>query len=344
MVGTRRRFPFARYPKGWFQVAYSHEVAKGQVVSLEYFGRRLVCYRGSSGTPHVFDAYCPHLGADIGVGGTVSDDCLVCPFHGWTFDGAGANIDIPYARRANPAAKLRPWPTAERAGIIFVWHCPEGGEPEWELPKIPECEDAAFAFYAPEDARWRFRSHPQEVFENTVDIAHFASVHKVSAFGKLEIEREEHHFRALAEVNFETPRGPVSGAVDSELYGLGIDIVRHRGLGKSCTLLTVTPIDGEYVEARYTFFVAVDPTTGEMTRMGLGFARDFCKQIEQDIPIWENKIYRDRPALARGEAAIIKFRNWAEQSYAADSTNRPIDGTVTPQNDGVDAGPEPAVS
>jgi hypothetical protein len=71
----------------------------------------------------------------------------------------------------------------------------------------------------------------------------------------------------------------------------------------------------DVVDARYTFFVQTDPDSGEMTRMGLGFARDFCKQIEQDIPIWENKIYRDRPQLARGEGAITEFRAWARQSY-----------------------------
>jgi hypothetical protein len=49
--------------------------------------------------------------------------------------------------------------------------------------------------------------------------------------------------------------------------------------------------------------------------MGLGFARDFCTQIEQDIPIWEAKVYRDRPQLARGEGAITEFRSWAKQSY-----------------------------
>ena len=65
-----------------------------------------------------------------------------------------------------------------------------GGEPEWELPKIPEAEDAAFTFYAPEYARWKFRSHPQEVFENTVDIAHFATVHGVSGFGELDLEHD----------------------------------------------------------------------------------------------------------------------------------------------------------
>ena len=129
----------------------------------------------------------------------------------------------------------------------------------------------------------------------------------MSGFGDLDLETEGHRLRAVAEVTFQTPRGPVSGAVDSELFGMGLDVVRHRGLGRSCTLLTVTPIDGEFVDARYTFFVQTDQESGEMTRMGLGFARDFCRQIEQDIPIWENKIYRDRPQLARGEGAINEF-------------------------------------
>jgi hypothetical protein len=133
-------------------------------------------------------------------------------------------------------------------------------------------------------------------------------VHGVSASGALDVEQDGHQFRAIPEVNFETPRGPVSGAVDSELFGMGVDVVRHRGLGRSCTILTVTPIDGEYVEARYTFFVAVEPETGEMTRMGMGFALDFCRQIEQDIPIWENKIYRDRPKLVGAKQRSMDFR------------------------------------
>jgi phenylpropionate dioxygenase-like ring-hydroxylating dioxygenase large terminal subunit len=315
------RFPFAEYPKGWFQVAYSRDVDDSEVIPLHYFGTRLICYRGESGAAQVLDAFCPHLGADIGVGGTVSQDCVVCPFHGWKFDGDGRNVDIPYAKTVNRVARLRSWPTVERAGLIFVWHSSSGTDPEWELPKIPESEDAAFVFHAPETARWKFRSHPQEVFENTVDIAHFVTVHGVSAFGKLDVEAGgPAEFRAVAEVSFETPRGPVSGSVESQLFGLGVDVVRHHGLGRSCTVLTVTPIDGEYVDARYTFFVLTEPETGEMTRMGLGFARDFCKQIEQDIPIWENKVFRDRPQLATGESAITEFRTWAVQSYERESS------------------------
>ena len=310
-----RRFPFADYPKGWFQVAYTRDVAVGRVIGLHYFGQQLICYRGGSGTPYVLNAHCPHLGADIGVGGSVEEDCVVCPFHGWRFSGEGRNASIPYAKTVNRTARLRAWPTVERAGIIFVWYSSAGTEPEWEVPKIPESEDVAFEFHAPDEARWTFRSHPQEVCENTVDIAHFATVHGVSSFGKLGVESTDHSFHTVAEVAFQTPRGAVMGAVDSHLFGLGIDVIRHRGIGRSCTILTVTPVDGDLVEARYTFFVALDPRSGDMSRMGLGFARDFCEQIEQDIPIWEHKLYRERPQLANGESAIMTFRSWAEASY-----------------------------
>jgi hypothetical protein len=59
MGDIEKQFPFDAYPKGWFQVAYSRKVDSRQVVGLHYFGRRLICYRGDSGTPYVLDAYCP---------------------------------------------------------------------------------------------------------------------------------------------------------------------------------------------------------------------------------------------------------------------------------------------
>ena len=70
----------------------------------------------------MLDAYCPHLGADIAVGGTVIEECVTCPFHGWRFDATGHNVEIPYAKSVNRTAKLHAWPTVERAGIVFVWY------------------------------------------------------------------------------------------------------------------------------------------------------------------------------------------------------------------------------
>ena len=50
------RFPFPRYPNGWFQVAYADELAPGGVMPLKYFGKELVLFRPTTeeiGRAHV---------------------------------------------------------------------------------------------------------------------------------------------------------------------------------------------------------------------------------------------------------------------------------------------------
>ena len=42
----------------------------------------------------------------------------------------------------------------------------------------------------------------------------------------------------------------------------------------------------------------------------------FKEQVEQDIPIWENKIYLDTPLLCDGDGPIRKYRKWFSQFYA----------------------------
>ena len=101
--------------KGWFAVAWSEDLAPGAVRSLRYFARDLVLFRSRGGAAHVLDAHCPHLGAHLG-GGSVEGDTLVCPFHGWRWDGAGQCAGIPYAKRIPPKARTRSWPVAEHGG------------------------------------------------------------------------------------------------------------------------------------------------------------------------------------------------------------------------------------
>ena len=57
------------FPMGWFSVARSHELLVGEVKQVQAFDRELVLYRTRGGVPVLQDAYCPHLGAKLGVGG-----------------------------------------------------------------------------------------------------------------------------------------------------------------------------------------------------------------------------------------------------------------------------------
>lgn len=57
-------------------------------------------FRTPEGKVHIMDAYCPHLGANMGLGGVVRGDCLECPFHGWQFDGnSGKCTSVPYSEK-----------------------------------------------------------------------------------------------------------------------------------------------------------------------------------------------------------------------------------------------------
>lgn len=309
-----RRIDLPPFPEGWFRVASSADVAPGQLLPLRFFARELICWRGESGAVRVFDAYCAHLGAHIGHGGFVEGDTVVCPFHQWRYDGEGRNVKIPYREKPQEAARLGRWPTAEANGHVLVWNSPSGRAPDWEPPVLPESENERYLRIEPEEV-WEIHTHVQEVFENTVDIAHFQFVHGVSGFGAVELVEDGPMFRSVASVTMETTRGQVEGAVESELWGLGLDLVRQRGLGDGRAIFTVTPIEDGLVRAGYTFFVPRDPETGGPSRYGQGLMREFSRQITGDIPIWEHKIYRDRPKLTMGEGVIVEFRRWADQFY-----------------------------
>jgi phenylpropionate dioxygenase-like ring-hydroxylating dioxygenase large terminal subunit len=307
------RIPLPAFPDSWYRVVSSDAVAVGTVVALRAFGRELICWRGESGTAHVSGAFCAHLGAHIGHGGFVEGDNVVCPFHQWRYDGDGRNVRIPYRDKPQRAAKLDALPTIEANGHVLVWHSAAGTAPTWEPPRLAEADDPGYVRI--EEDSYTIRSHVQELFENTVDIAHFQFVHGVSGFGSVELLEDGPMFRAIASVTMQTPRGEVQGAVESELWGLGLDVVRQRGLGDGRTILSATPVDEEVIDARYTFFVPRDPETGGPSRYGQGLMREFRRQIQQDIPIWENKMYRTHPRLAMGEGPIVDFRRWTEQFY-----------------------------
>ena len=169
------RFPFP-VPNGWYGLLYSHELARGDVVKLSLLGTDLVAFRGESGAAHVLDAFCPHLGAHLGVGGTVTGDALRCPFHAWEWDGAsGACTRVPYAERIPPKARTRSWPTDERNGVVLVWYHAEGKPPDFEIPEIEEATSPAWS--EPDCYEFVVKSHNQEMGENAVDSAHFRFVH-----------------------------------------------------------------------------------------------------------------------------------------------------------------------
>ncbi|XP_046430330.1 cholesterol 7-desaturase nvd [Neodiprion fabricii] len=164
------------YPNGWFALLESSHLKRGEAKHISALGQNFAVFRTQKGTVSVLDAYCPHLGANMGEGGRVRGDCLECPFHGWLFRGAdGRCQDIPYSDKVPEFAKTKAWDCCEVNQLIFVWHHAENAKPSWRPQALGEISDGRWRYHGRNE--FIVNSHIQEIPENGADWAHLSAVH-----------------------------------------------------------------------------------------------------------------------------------------------------------------------
>lgn len=310
----RTRYFTPPIPNGWFQIASSDEVKPGEAKPLRYFGKDLVIWRSEAGELSVLDAFCPHLGAHLGHGGKVKGESIECPFHAWQFGTKGQCTAVPYAKHVPRKASLKPWHIKELAGLVMCWHHAEGEPPLWGIPdRIPELETDEWTDF--ELREWKIRTRNQEMAENAVDSAHFHYLHGCTNMPQSEATVDGHKLRVFSGAGMSTPRGEVAGTIESLNYGFGLSVVRFKGLVETLNVATTTPIDEDNVHLRFNFSIkklgGADTTRG----VGAAFIAELKRQLEQDIPIWENKVQYERPLLCDGDGPIGIFRRWCTQFY-----------------------------
>ncbi len=313
-MGVNRHFPFP-HPFGWFQVAYPEDLEPGSATALRYWGTDLVLWRDEGGDFHLQDAYCPHLGAHLGVGGKVIGATLECPFHGWTFNGEGSCVQIPYSDKVNRKARLRTYPTIVRNGMVMSWRHPDEIDPMWEIPEIPEMADDTWS----ESYRSSYviNTVPQEMAENGVDPAHFRYVHGTDEVAEMEsYDTDGPISTMLSKQSYVTPRGVTNGRIDVYTYGPGFSKVWFSGIVDAINVATTVPVDDEHTEVRFNFVVRKFDDEKLTSTVADAFVSEINKQIREDTPIWENKVFLRVPALADSDGPILKFRKWYAQFYA----------------------------
>ena len=299
------RYPFPASPNGWFSVGAGAELAPGDVRPVTYLGQDLVLFRGEDGTARVFDAYCPHLGAHLGIGGRVCGDGIACPFHGWRFDGAGQLAEVPGLDRRPPRARAHAWPVCERNGRIFIWHHADGLPPGYEVTS-----------YRPDESKWtpwrtnsyEVRVHVQDLTENIIDRSHFAAVHDMAP-------PESDHFDVrfeggsmIVEQSLKVTAVDVAGyeiQTTSTTCGPGIVAVEvSQEPIEMLTYITQTPTDEELTEVNLCFSMKALPDEKATESISELNDRITNEQFTQDVPIWENKIYRQRPMITKVDGPV----------------------------------------
>lgn len=158
----------------WYPVARS-EMVVDEPFHFRIFGGDYVGWRPGAGEAvHAAIDECPHRAGRLSQG-WIEDRTLVCPYHGWRFDGSGACVAIPQKDPelpVPPRARVRSVLVGERYGL--VWACV--GMPRAGIPDLPEAEAPGWTLIHEIFDVWDV-SAPR-LIDNALDVSHLSFVHK----------------------------------------------------------------------------------------------------------------------------------------------------------------------
>jgi phenylpropionate dioxygenase-like ring-hydroxylating dioxygenase large terminal subunit len=194
----------------WYPILESGELGR-QPIGVERFGQRIVFWRSADKVPHAHLDRCPHLGTALS-GGKVHEDRIICPFHGFAFDGAGQCRHIPAVGRPGKipgGMTLTNFTLHEQHGFIWLWW----GACQGEYPNVPFFEELSSDWRYGRDAlEWPV--HYTRAIENQLDVAHLAFVHRTT------IGADGHSF----------VEGPY---VEADQYGIKVWITNAKDQGQT---------------------------------------------------------------------------------------------------------------
>jgi len=323
------------FPEGWFLVTTRETLRREKLIEKTWMGEEIVAWRDEEGRVCVADSVCPHLGSGLGpgVGGRVCNGHLVCPFHGFEFDTTGQCVATPNAP-APKAARLSVYETREISGLIFAWYGIGGRPAHWRLPDDP-----------PTGSEWgelgfrtlRFRSHPQETAENSVDFGHLRYVHgydNVHPVGSITVDgaylKSCFDFRRVRRILGVRDLVYVVSAV-THIHGLGYSFVEihEKTIDMHARLWVLpTPVDGTCIDLvlasqlreirkprRFITGLGFLPMKLRNRLMNHILLSQQKQDVLQDVVIWERKQYRTPPRLCQADGPIGAYRRYCRQFY-----------------------------
>ncbi len=333
------------YINFWYPMIRSEDLGPDKPQRVQVLGLHFAIYRNSQGQARVLSDTCVHRGGSLGgawqLGNTprIRGDCIVCPYHGWEFNGTGECENIPsigYGKKPPARAKVDAYPAQEKYGIVFAFL---GDLPEAERPPLLEIEEFG-------DPAWRANSvllldvdyYYERSIENGLDPAHNEFVHPTH--GHQAINRDTYSVREYTVEDYPqgwgmwcTHRFKAPGLGDktwkdvSAVAGSPGDVYASSGTHGPNAMITEINV-GKSQKFRQYFFE--QPIDQDHTRIFFVNMRNFMLEPQHDGPIHaRNKavaqqdietlvnVYPPRPptsnareVLVPADKAVATYREW----------------------------------
>jgi 3-ketosteroid 9alpha-monooxygenase subunit A len=294
---------------GWFKIAFEREL-EHELTTVRVGDRRLLCVKRPSGI-EVFDAVCPHRGADLGVNSRLEGDEVVCGYHAY---------HISLGQEDGRPLCVRKYRSVVLGGLVFAL--------------IGDFEDGEFPSFIAELSKTHhlvpgfqtsIRVAPELVIENAFDAAHFPPVHDVRKITQEKPTVDKGVFTARTTLYVAPSMWQGKDVVDDDSARIEVPLYA-RAFSPNLTVTAIAP-GGDH--PHYVIAGAVPQPDGNCTiRLSLALEKQpgdegpnmsvaelllqFEKMgLEQDRPVWEALTPMDQNWLAQ-DATIVDYRRFCD--------------------------------
>ena len=163
----------------WYVAAWPEQVTRTPLRRV-FLDQPIVLFRREDHTPAALADSCPHRFVPLSRGTLVGDD-IECCYHGLRFDSSGACTLNPHGDGTIPrTAHVRPYPLAERHGLIWIWmgaadRADPAGIPDLAIPNFPALGDTGR--YAAVTGTLHIEANYQLITDNLLDLSHAQFLH-----------------------------------------------------------------------------------------------------------------------------------------------------------------------
>lgn len=170
------------YDRSWYVVAQTDELIADKPHKVTVWGKDYVIWKTNNNKYNALEDVCSHKGAALSIG-SLKNDCIVCPYHGYEFDTNGTLKVVPgLCFQPSPVQNIPHFAVVERHGWIYLntMETPAFLTPEQSNEMAdrifiePEATDETMTAVLLHQS---FKTYPRLVSENSLDIMHIAFVH-----------------------------------------------------------------------------------------------------------------------------------------------------------------------
>ncbi|NDC61217.1 MAG: aromatic ring-hydroxylating dioxygenase subunit alpha [Betaproteobacteria bacterium] len=293
-------------------------------LSVQLLSQALVLWRDQQGKPHGLHDKCPHRGARLSLG-RVCQGALQCPYHGWTFDGAGQCLRVPAMPDFKPGTGQQTKALAVQEAYGLVWvclHTESGTALTTTTQVLPAFEAEAHSGMRKLNAGpYVVATSAPRIVENFLDMAHFSFVHE-GWLGDAQHSEIPDYQVAATPLGFKLLNAqawqPRANALSTQS---ALVAYTYQVSHPYAAVLTKLPDPASGAKAGYEESIAlfIQPIEPDISRVWFRLAlADFQVAAAQVLDFQNTIFMQDKPVLESQRPRLLPLQPGAESHVAVD--------------------------